>query len=173
VDRSPGAGDGGRAVYASRMVMLDSARRKVPVPALARWLLGPGHLGDARGQLGACHGPVGGSGRAAGGRTGRLLRVVHDGHLQYPGGTTRPVRQCGHPGPALEAGGRGIRRSASGGSRSFNSRDPRAAPRRPGPAQRLRDGTTSLRELQGRPKIPLREQPVGRRVTVAAEAPTG
>ena len=29
-------------IYASSMLMLDSARRKVPVPALARWLLGPG-----------------------------------------------------------------------------------------------------------------------------------
>jgi hypothetical protein len=27
-------------IYASSMVMLDCARRKVPVPALARWLLG-------------------------------------------------------------------------------------------------------------------------------------
>ncbi len=31
-----------RLIYASSMVMLDSARRKVPVPALARWLLGLG-----------------------------------------------------------------------------------------------------------------------------------
>jgi hypothetical protein len=29
-------------VYASSMVMLDSARRKAPVPGLARWLLGLG-----------------------------------------------------------------------------------------------------------------------------------
>jgi hypothetical protein len=29
-------------IYASSMVMLDSARRKMPVPALARWLLGLG-----------------------------------------------------------------------------------------------------------------------------------
>jgi hypothetical protein len=29
-------------IYASSMVMLDSARRVMPVPALARWLLGPG-----------------------------------------------------------------------------------------------------------------------------------
>jgi Protein of unknown function (DUF2637) len=29
-------------IYASSMVMLDSARRKIPVPALARWLLGLG-----------------------------------------------------------------------------------------------------------------------------------
>jgi hypothetical protein len=29
-------------IYASSMVMLDSARRKAPVPALARWLFGLG-----------------------------------------------------------------------------------------------------------------------------------
>ena len=29
-------------IYASSMVMLDSARRKTPVPALARWLPGLG-----------------------------------------------------------------------------------------------------------------------------------
>jgi uncharacterized protein DUF2637 len=29
-------------IYASSMVMLDSARQKTPVPALARWLLGLG-----------------------------------------------------------------------------------------------------------------------------------
>jgi len=29
-------------IYASSMVVLDSARRQVPVPALARWLLGLG-----------------------------------------------------------------------------------------------------------------------------------
>jgi hypothetical protein len=29
-------------IYASSMVMLDSARRKATVPALARWLLGLG-----------------------------------------------------------------------------------------------------------------------------------
>jgi hypothetical protein len=38
-------------IYASSMVVLGSARREAPVPALARWLLG----------------------RVAGGRTGRLL----------------------------------------------------------------------------------------------------
>jgi len=32
----------GGLIYASSMVMLDSARRKTPVPALARWLLGLG-----------------------------------------------------------------------------------------------------------------------------------
>jgi len=29
-------------IYASSMVLLDSARRKMPVPALAQWLLGVG-----------------------------------------------------------------------------------------------------------------------------------
>jgi hypothetical protein len=29
-------------IYASSMVMLESARRKIPVPTLARWLLGVG-----------------------------------------------------------------------------------------------------------------------------------
>ena len=39
-------------IYASSMVMLDSARRKTPVPALARWLLGLGNAATF-GQRGA------------------------------------------------------------------------------------------------------------------------
>ena len=39
-------------IYASSMVMLDSARRSALVPGLARWLLG-WHSGDAGGQRGA------------------------------------------------------------------------------------------------------------------------
>jgi hypothetical protein len=42
VDGPAGAADGGRLIYASSMVMLDSARRKARVPPLARWLLGLG-----------------------------------------------------------------------------------------------------------------------------------
>jgi hypothetical protein len=38
-------------IYASSMVMLDSARRKMPVPALARWLLGVGVAGPWRRTL--------------------------------------------------------------------------------------------------------------------------
>ena len=61
-------------IYASSMVMLDSARRKLPVPPLARWLLGL-HRGDTC-QRGArpwpralwCRG-----GRVARSRAGRLL----------------------------------------------------------------------------------------------------
>ena len=48
-------------VYASSMVMLDSARRKVPVPALARWLLGLGIAATLAANVahGLGHGPVG------------------------------------------------------------------------------------------------------------------
>jgi hypothetical protein len=48
-------------IYASSMVLLDSARRKVPVPAPARWLLGLG-IGAtpaANAAHGLGHGPVG------------------------------------------------------------------------------------------------------------------
>lgn len=43
------------------MVMLNSARGKVPVPALARWLLGPGIVATLAANVahGLGHGPVG------------------------------------------------------------------------------------------------------------------
>ena len=48
-------------IYASSMVMLESARRKTPVPALARWLLGLGVAGTLAANVahGLGHGPVG------------------------------------------------------------------------------------------------------------------
>jgi hypothetical protein len=48
-------------IYASSMVMLDSARRKTPVPALARWLLGLGIAATLAANVahGWGHGPVG------------------------------------------------------------------------------------------------------------------
>ena len=48
-------------IYASSMVMLDSARREVPVPALARWLLGLGIAATVAANVahGLGHGPVG------------------------------------------------------------------------------------------------------------------
>jgi hypothetical protein len=42
-------------IYASSMVMLDSARRKTPVPALARWLLGLGIAATLAANV--AHGP--------------------------------------------------------------------------------------------------------------------
>lgn len=48
-------------IYASSMVMLDSARRKAPVPALARWLLSLGITATLAANVahGLGHGPVG------------------------------------------------------------------------------------------------------------------
>ena len=48
-------------IYASSMVMLDSARREVAVPALARWLLGLGIAATLAANVahGLGHGPVG------------------------------------------------------------------------------------------------------------------
>ena len=48
-------------IYASSMVMLDSARRKTAVPALARWLLGLGIAATLAANVahGLGHGPVG------------------------------------------------------------------------------------------------------------------
>jgi len=48
-------------IYASSMVMLDSARRKAPVPSLARWLLGLGIAATLAANVahGLGHGPVG------------------------------------------------------------------------------------------------------------------
>jgi hypothetical protein len=50
-----------RLIYASSMVMLDSARRKTPVPTLARWLLGLGIAATLAANVahGLGHGPVG------------------------------------------------------------------------------------------------------------------
>jgi hypothetical protein len=48
-------------IYASSMVMLDAARRKVPVPAFARWLLGLGIAAMLAANVapGLGHGPAG------------------------------------------------------------------------------------------------------------------
>jgi Protein of unknown function (DUF2637) len=48
-------------IYASSMVMLDWARRRMPVPALARWLLGLGTAATLAANVahGLGHGPVG------------------------------------------------------------------------------------------------------------------
>ena len=48
-------------IYASSMVLLDSARREAPVPALTRWLLGLGIAATLAANVahGLGHGPVG------------------------------------------------------------------------------------------------------------------
>jgi len=85
-------------IYASSMVMLDSARRATPVPALARWLLGLGIAATLAAKRRSRLGPWPwwrGGGRVAGGGVGRFLRAAHDGHPQLPGFGGRA-----HPGPS-------------------------------------------------------------------------
>jgi hypothetical protein len=64
-------------IYASSMVMLDSARRKATVPALARWLLGLGIAATLVANVahGLGHGPVGAA----------VARCSADGSVQGPG----------------------------------------------------------------------------------------
>lgn len=63
-------------IYASSMVMLDSARRKTPVPALSRWLLGLGIAATLAADVahGLGHGLIGAAVAAwPAGRAGRLV----------------------------------------------------------------------------------------------------
>ena len=81
-------------IYASSMVMLDSARRKTPVPALARWLLGLGIAATLAANVahGLGHGPVGAVVAAwpAVALVGsyELLMMVIRGSQAAPGGMT-------------------------------------------------------------------------------------
>lgn len=84
-------------VYASSMVMLDAARRKTLVPALARRLLGLGIAATLAADV--AHGLVGGGGRLAGGRAGRLLRAAHDGGPRFPAATGGVSGSMGIPDP--------------------------------------------------------------------------
>jgi hypothetical protein len=91
-------------VYASSMVMLDSARRGMPVPALARWLLGLGIAATLAANVahGLGHGPVGAAVAAwpAVALVGCYERTADDGHPQFSGSSGWHVRQRGYPGPA-------------------------------------------------------------------------
>lgn len=83
-------------IYASSMVLLDSARRKTPIPALARWLLGLGIAATLAANVahGLGHGLTGAvvAARVASGRAGRLLRTANDGYSQFSdsSGIARP-----------------------------------------------------------------------------------
>jgi Protein of unknown function (DUF2637) len=100
-------------IYASSMVMLDSARREAPVPGLARWLLGLGIAATLAANVahglghGLGHGLIGAA--VAGGRAGRLVRTPHDGHPEFPGSGGRRARDRARRGPVAGAGGRVVR----------------------------------------------------------------
>lgn len=82
-------------IYASSMVMLDSARRRTPVLALPRWLVGVGIAATLAASV--AHGLGQGasrrcSGRMADGRVGRLLQTSYDGYPKFSDGTGVRVR---------------------------------------------------------------------------------
>jgi hypothetical protein len=81
-------------IYASSMVMLDSARRKAPVPALARWLLGLGIAATLAANVahGLGHGPVGAAvaawpAVALVGSYELLMTVIHSSQAAPEGGS--------------------------------------------------------------------------------------
>ena len=75
-------------IYASSMVMLDSARRKTPIPVLARWLLGLGIAATLAANV--AHGLGRWPDRRGGGRmacscAGCFVRTPNDGYPQFAG----------------------------------------------------------------------------------------
>jgi hypothetical protein len=90
-------------IYASSMVMLDSARRKMPVPALARWLLGVGIAATLAANVvhGLGHGPAGAivaawPAVALVGSYELLMVIIRS--AQAPAGTTPRPGASGAPG---------------------------------------------------------------------------
>ena len=90
-------------IYASSMVMLDSARRKVPVPPLARWLLGLGIAATLAANVahGLGHGPSGAvvaawPAVALVGSYELLMVIIRSG--QAPAGTAAGPGASGAPG---------------------------------------------------------------------------
>ena len=120
-------------IYASSMVMLDSARRKMPVPALARWLLGLGIAATLAANVahGLGHGLIGAAvaawpAVALVGSYELLMMIIRGAQVRRrrPCPTGRSWTRCGKKP-------RGVRRCTRGRSCSLDPRHPRAAPRRP------------------------------------------
>ena len=82
-------------IYASSMVMLDSARRKVQVPALARWLLGLGIAATLAANVahGLGHGLAGAA--IAAWPAVALVGSYELSHPKCPGTTRRGTRAPG------------------------------------------------------------------------------
>ena len=149
-------------IYASSMVMLDSARRKVPVPALARWLLGLGIAATLAANVahGLGHGLMGAAvaawpAVALVGSYELLMMVIRSSQVPGDGtprpGTTRTRYRNRRPSCSPRNSRRtGFPRCARSALSSTS-----ASPGRSGCE------TTSPRELQGGRKVPLREQLAG------------
>ena len=158
-------------IYASSMVMLDSARRKTPVPALARWLLGLGIAATLAANVahGLGHGPVGAAvaawpAVALVGSYELLMMVIRSSQAAQ---TARPVVRTvrtrfrsRRPRYSPSIWQRIAFLQSARSALSFTSASP------------VRSGceTTSLQELLGRLRIPLGEQLAGMALKLAAEA---
>jgi hypothetical protein len=122
-------------IYASSMVMLDSARREAPVPALARWLLGLGIAATLAANVahGLGHGPAGAAVAAwpAVALVGsyELFMTVIRGARQPDGGVSGGACTRGRVrgGPAAGTGCRGVRRRGGGWPSSLDPGYPLAA----------------------------------------------
>jgi uncharacterized protein DUF2637 len=146
-------------IYASSMVMLDSARRKTPVPGLARWLLGLGIAATLAANVahGLGHGLIGAAVAAwpAVALVGsyELLMMVIRG---------RSRRRAASPKPSTTRTRCGSRRPSCSLNNSWRTGFPRCARSVLSYtwASRGRSGceTTSPRELQGGWKVPLCER---------------
>ena len=139
-------------IYASSMVLLDSARREVRVPALARWLLGLGIAATLAANVahGLGHGPVGAAVAAwpAVALVGsyELFMTIIRGTRNPDGGVseTEPVPVgCIRGGPVAGTGCRGVRRRCGGLPRSLGPGYPLAPAR--GAAARAAGTRVSVR----------------------------
>jgi hypothetical protein len=158
-------------IYASSMVMLDSARRKDPVPGLARWLLGLGIAATLAANVahGLGHGPVGAAVAAwpAVALVGsyELLMVIIRGAQSPEVNVSEAEPERGPEGEPLQelfAGDLAADRVPS--VRAIRAQLHVGQAR----AQRLRDYLAT--ELQGGWKVPLREQRANSGVKPTAEA---
>ena len=128
-------------IYASSMVMLDSARRQAPVPPLARWLLGLGIAATLAAKVahGLGHGLIGAAvaawpAVALVGSYELLMMVIRSSQVRG-GHRARGRERCG---PLREQAAE-LFAGQLAAARVPSARDPRSAPRRPAGHKRLRD----------------------------------
>ena len=171
-------------IWASSMVMLDSARRGVPVPSLARWLLGLGIAATLAANVahGLGHGPVGAAVGAwpAVALVGsyELLMMIIRGTQQTAGDVVPRDRASSGRDAACAAGPgrRGVRRRRCGRSPAIDSRHTRETPRgtatRPVGARVPRHACGRLGQSRGRASVPGKPEHSLRTVSEGRHAPS-
>jgi hypothetical protein len=158
-------------VWASSMVVLYAARHRVPVPSLARWLLGPGIAATLAANMaqGWSHGPVGAVVAAwpAVSLVGSYELLVW---LIRTSGTAAPGPPTGHPGTGAtcRAAARPVRAAAADGEHPAGSERGTSDPaRRPAgqasgqpslPVSALKDAAVAAYRLSVQAGNPLPER---------------